>query len=570
MSVNVKFKVGTQSQYDSILEKDSAALYWLTDTQRLYKGSILFAVGKDATAVSAGLLSAEDKAKLDALVTGTITEVKAADNTIFVTKDGTEVSIKLNISEAEGNLLAVDEDGKVILKSDDVKTVVEDAIAEGEVEVNAANVTVGEGEDAKTLEEALEEKQDALEFATAPSETNKVVTQADIAALEKATHFVGVVESLDDITDPKAGDIAIVGTAEFIYNGSEWQELGNEGIYATKEELEAALAAEEEARAEAIAAEVAAREEAIEAEATAREEADEALSKRIDDLYMDREPELIDMGFYANGVSVRFTDDGTQNVAHYLITDKTEKTINVPYGATIYGGSLGTADKFASYDSALIVIEGGQYKSIYAGSCEFGSVAVATVIINGGKITSGVMGSGYGGKNGDLCQVGKANVVVNGGEIYLLYGGSHGYATVSEVYLEVNGGTHQYVTLGGSNGSTGIGKAVINGGNIKVFQTVNRGYLESAEVTVTGGTIVDMYAGGETGDSSVTGRCEKADLRIESQINGTLHKGTYGGVEDASRCFGYYYEGTLSEEEAQACNLVLRENIAVIKWMPIA
>lgn len=68
MAVNVKFKVGTQSQYNAIETKDDAALYWLTDTQRLYKGDVLFAVGTDATAAAAGLLSAEDKAKLDALV----------------------------------------------------------------------------------------------------------------------------------------------------------------------------------------------------------------------------------------------------------------------------------------------------------------------------------------------------------------------------------------------------------------------------------------------------------------------------------------------------------------------
>lgn len=65
---NVKFKVGTQAQYDQITEKDPTALYWLTDTHKLYKGDLLFAIGKDATQAASGLLSAEDKRRLDELV----------------------------------------------------------------------------------------------------------------------------------------------------------------------------------------------------------------------------------------------------------------------------------------------------------------------------------------------------------------------------------------------------------------------------------------------------------------------------------------------------------------------
>ena len=72
---NVLFKFGTQAEFDALTSKNENALYWLTDTQRLYRGNVLFAVGKDATIASSGLLSAEDKAKLDALVVGSITNI---------------------------------------------------------------------------------------------------------------------------------------------------------------------------------------------------------------------------------------------------------------------------------------------------------------------------------------------------------------------------------------------------------------------------------------------------------------------------------------------------------------
>lgn len=36
-----------------------------------------------------------------------------------------------------------------------------------------------------------------------------------------------------NITDPASGDVALVGTAEYIYNGEVWKLFGDEGVYAT-------------------------------------------------------------------------------------------------------------------------------------------------------------------------------------------------------------------------------------------------------------------------------------------------------------------------------------------------
>lgn len=46
-------------------------------------------------------------------------------------------------------------------------------------------------------------------------------------------HFRGIKEALSDITDPANGDIVIVGTQEYIYDGNSWEEFGNAEAHAT-------------------------------------------------------------------------------------------------------------------------------------------------------------------------------------------------------------------------------------------------------------------------------------------------------------------------------------------------
>ena len=55
---NVIFKQGTRAQYDAIATKDSNTLYWLSDTQELFKGDVLYGKGAEATALASGLMSA--------------------------------------------------------------------------------------------------------------------------------------------------------------------------------------------------------------------------------------------------------------------------------------------------------------------------------------------------------------------------------------------------------------------------------------------------------------------------------------------------------------------------------
>lgn len=110
---NVLFKFGTRAQFDAIVTKSETTLYWLTDTQELYKGNMLFGVGALATQSAAGLLSAEDKAKLDSLVNGSgLSKLVPVDSTITITDvEGGGKSIGVAISTEAGNALVKKADG---------------------------------------------------------------------------------------------------------------------------------------------------------------------------------------------------------------------------------------------------------------------------------------------------------------------------------------------------------------------------------------------------------------------------------------------------------------------------
>lgn len=115
MSMNVKFiSVKLQATYDALATKDTLALYWIQDTQRVYKGDKLYGVGLEATAEFAGLMSAEDKAKLDALVAsnGGLSNLVPVDGTISITDttDGGK-AIGVSIAPNAGNVLTAVEGG---------------------------------------------------------------------------------------------------------------------------------------------------------------------------------------------------------------------------------------------------------------------------------------------------------------------------------------------------------------------------------------------------------------------------------------------------------------------------
>ena len=135
MAQNVRFiSVKMQTSFDALEVKDSLALYWIQDTQRLYKGDKLYGTGFAATADFAGLMSPEDKAKLDELVSGSgLKNLTPVDGTIQITDkaDGGKF-IGVAVSTQQGNALIAVEDGLFVPTAEKV-SVPEYAIEKQEV-----------------------------------------------------------------------------------------------------------------------------------------------------------------------------------------------------------------------------------------------------------------------------------------------------------------------------------------------------------------------------------------------------------------------------------------------------
>ena len=117
---NVKFRVGTRAQYEALSIRDPNTLYWLTDTLELRKGEFLYGTGANATADTAGLLSAADKAALDAIVASGVAGLHAVDASVVIGSDVNGMTVGAKLSEVEGNILRLESDGLFVPSPDAV------------------------------------------------------------------------------------------------------------------------------------------------------------------------------------------------------------------------------------------------------------------------------------------------------------------------------------------------------------------------------------------------------------------------------------------------------------------
>lgn len=192
------------------------------DVKRLAESINLSAHTHDNKAVLDGI-SAEDVAAWDA----------AEQNA----KDYADEAISSAISILDAAAVVVDADETVASVSE----------ADGVISVTKQSIAISHDQ-VTDWDTELAKKQDALEFMTEPSSSNKVATAADIADIAGAMHFVGI--SSTDPTGPTgptisghtgdfvAGDVCLWGVKEFIYTGDGveqgWKEIGDEGLYVTK------------------------------------------------------------------------------------------------------------------------------------------------------------------------------------------------------------------------------------------------------------------------------------------------------------------------------------------------
>ena len=262
---------------------------------------------------------------------------------------------------------------------------------------------------------------------------------------------------------------------------------------------------------------------------------------------------------YACGtpITVEAGESGKLNIK--WINDDGEQTLEVAENCVIYGGGNGTDENPAYYPSTYILVKGGKIKNIYGGGLGASVVGHASIIINGGNFTEGVCGGGAAfsidSKNHPNI-VGDAEVIINDAtSIFTAYGGGQGEAVVGHVKVIVNGGSVNYLTAGGSNGKTGYGEVEVKGGTVKVLQGCNRGRVENICMTVKGGTVTNLYAGGETGDDNVNAEYMRSELIL---LDGTItnaSSGKNGSSVDAIKVTGKYKNGVVDEEVAETLHL---------------
>ena len=260
---------------------------------------------------------------------------------------------------------------------------------------------------------------------------------------------------------------------------------------------------------------------------------------------------------FACGTPVVITASQNEGKAICTYVMNSKQSFEFPTGGNIYAG--GNGEKNVSfYPSACVTINGGTFKNICGGNLGSGNIGTSTIIINGGKISS-IMAGGFATDKIEYDNVvGHVNMIINNveGEVSSIYGGAQGLGIVGSVKFVVNNGNIQWVTAGGSNGYTGEADVTINGGTLTVLQGCNRGAMGNIKMTINGGTIQRVYAGGETEDTGVTATYEKSEVFVNGGTIGAITAGTNGGVVSAVNVSGTYMEGIVTPEAAAAMNLI--------------
>lgn len=206
----------------------------LTALKTTAKGSLVAAINEIYDAIGTETLTTtattvkgainELDAAIDLLndadtVTGSVAKsikdaVEALDTTadvVIASKDASthKVTLKAGVKEEDG----------IIAQGTGADIVLGTAANE---DIKAGAIADADGETA-TLDETLVNAAQVVKYVKDKT--------ADISG---ALHFRGIKTATSDITDPAQGDVVIVGTTEYIYDGANWQELGDEGNYVPK------------------------------------------------------------------------------------------------------------------------------------------------------------------------------------------------------------------------------------------------------------------------------------------------------------------------------------------------
>lgn len=133
-----------------------------------------------------------------------------------------------------------------VTQANGIVTVTKKTLAKGDIPAIEQNQVIGLGD-------ALNSKQNKLTFTSEPNTTdNRVATEkfvtSAVADLNGAMHFEGAVTGAtfeEAIANAGkafvSGDVVLYGVDEYVYDGADWHVLGNESIYALKDDVNKAI-----------------------------------------------------------------------------------------------------------------------------------------------------------------------------------------------------------------------------------------------------------------------------------------------------------------------------------------
>lgn len=227
---------------------------------------------------------------------------------------------------------------------------------------------------------------------------------------------------------------------------------------------------------------------------------------------------------------------------------KTSVTVESGKVFAVYGGGLGSHTVSADADTTNVKVSGGaSVKRVFGGGGYASHVKSSNVSVDDAIIENIYGGGDAGGvddgtpvgtqKNPELslCIVDKANVnikklSVGTAKYGVFFGGGKNYSYTKEVEMTIDDSdiSTSYVTAGGANGRTYKATLTLNGGAYNVVQSINRGSMITAKVVVNGGTVANLYAGGEDPET-----CKNDVVNGFITDNGAINVEVNGGTVTA-------------------------------------
>ena len=391
---------------------------------------------------------------------------------------------------------------------------------------------------------------------------DELVTKKDIKGIEGGMHYIGSTNTQESETIAEAIERLLEAKGHTAEPGDIIIVNSREVIY-DGEAWEEVGDEDNYATKAALAEEIEAREEAD-------QELDERLSaaeEAIGEAATPREPvydETLNI-FFANGVPITISDSGTDNLITYYGEGSKAyipNEVHIPYNTIVIGGGDGR-EKGQYFPASSIVINGGQLQRVFGGSYAAGSVGTTTVIMNGGTVSKGLHGGSMKGVSTAVHagSVGHAKVILNGGRCEsVLSAGGIDMTDTGYSELTINGGFANWCYGSGANGTFGASDIYVTGGEITHLLGTVRGAAQNVKYHITGGQIANMYAGADY-DEEDFGTIKNCYIEALGGTITSLRIGTSNKVAGDLNCSGVYAKGVIGNEEVAVaeCNLSIKE-----------